>query len=181
MKNSQFKRGFTLLELVLYVGIVSIVLTSLVTYAWNVVGIGEKSATQQEIYSLARYLSERIKYEIRSANDINFGSSNFGINLAQTPGAKLSLAKSAPNDPTEIDVAGGLVRIRRGSAVPTPVPLNSADTNVTDLTFTNYTSSDNKTKHVGFTLVVQSRYTGGRFEFKESAITIESSGELRSN
>lgn len=161
------------MELIIYIAIVTIVLSSLVQFAWNAIGSGVKSNTQQEVYATARYISERIKYEIRNSEGINTGSSVFDTN----PGI-LSLIKNAPTNPTIFDVSGGNIRIKQGAA--SAVNLNSADTTVTNLIFTNYTSADNKTKHVGFTLTVESNYNSTRQEYNES-ITLRSSAEVRSN
>ncbi len=72
--NSQYKlnnKGFTFIELILYVAIVAIMMTALIPFAWNAIEGGVKSATEQEVFSQARYVSERIKYEVRNASSIN--------------------------------------------------------------------------------------------------------------
>ena len=58
--------GFTFIELILYVAIVTIILSALVPFAWSAIETGVKSAVKQEVNANARYLSERIKYEIRT-------------------------------------------------------------------------------------------------------------------
>lgn len=173
------KLGVSFIEIILYLAIVAITSTSLISYAWTVVGVRTKSSIQEEVSASARYLSERIKYEIRNANDIDAAQSNFGVNLAQTPGSKLTLRTGAPNDPTTLDVVNGQARLNQGP-LPNPITLNSNVTNLTNLTFSNYTSLDFKTKHLGFTLTIQSRTTSPRQEFN-SSLTLESSTELRSN
>lgn len=175
MKNLKInkKSGFTFLELLIYVGIVTVVVSSLIKFAWNVIGSGVKNSTQEEVYAAARYVSERIKYEIRNSNGINTGSSTFG----SSPGV-LSLVQTAPNNPTVIDLSAGKVRIKLGAAAT--VDLNSNDTTVTSLIFTNYSSGDNKTKHVGFTLTIQSSSSSVRQEYSDS-VTLRSSAEVRSN
>lgn len=161
--------GFTFIELILYISIVTIMLTAIIPFAWNIIGSSKKSSTEQEVNSAARYVSERIKYEIRNANSIN--SVNSPVNTIDF--------NTSTNATTVIDLSGGKIRIKYGVA-GTPVNLNSDDTNVTNLTFTDYTSTDNKTKHVGFTLTITSNYSGQRQEFKET-ITLRSSAEVRNN
>src|SRR3990167_11538866 len=63
--------GFTLIELILYVALITIILSAIVPFAWNTVQTGVKSAVQQEVNANARYISERIKYEIRNSTGIN--------------------------------------------------------------------------------------------------------------
>lgn len=168
------QRGVTLIELVLYIAIISIFMTTIVSFAWNMVEGSAKSDTQQEVYSQARYLSERIKYEIRNASSIN--TSDFGINFATDPTKQLSLTNAVTGTIIFRVNASGKATITQGATTT----LNSNSTRVTDLTFTNYTSLDNKTKHIGLTLTVTSNYSQVRNEFRET-ITLRSSAELRSN
>ncbi|MEK7534017.1 MAG: GIY-YIG nuclease family protein [Patescibacteria group bacterium] len=171
--------GFTFIELILYISIVTIMLTAIIPFAWAVIGSGSKSATEQEVYSQARYVSERLKYEIRNAAGIDTANSNFDVNLANNPAQKLRLTEQSPVNTYDINVTSlGIVQGKPGN--DSASDLNSTDTKVTDLTFTNYTSSDNKTKHVGFTLTITSNYSGSRQEFKET-ITLRSSAEARNN
>lgn len=162
------QKGFTLIELILYMAIVAFILGSLVTFAWNIIGTQAKSATEQEVFSSARYVSERIKYEIRDASGIN----------SVTP-TSISLANSVVSkNPTVIDLSGGKVRIKYGASGV--VNLNSTDTNVSSLVFTNYTSGDNKTKNIQFTFTLQSNYSTSRQEYIETT-SIRGDAEVRSN
>ena len=162
------KSGFTFIEVILYVSIISIVLTALVPAAWNIIGGSVKSSSQQEVFSQARYVSERIKYEIRNASGIT------------TVGAtSISLTNFSPDTTTVIDLSGGKIRINKNGAGA--VNLNSNDTNVTSLTFTNYTSGDNKTKHIQFVFTIDDNFASSRQEYNVPAQTVEGSAELRSN
>lgn len=171
--NVQLKKkesGFTLIELILYISIISIFLVSLVPFAWNIIGGGVKSAAEQEVFSQARSVSERIKYEIRNATGIN--------NVSAT---SISLVKSEVSlNPTVIDLSGGKIRITQGTP-GTPYNLNSNDTSATSLIFTDYTSADSKTKHIQFTFTIDDNYGSLRQEYQVPAVTIESSAEIRSN
>ena len=163
------ERGFTLIELIIYIAIVAIILTSLIPFAWNVIEGGAKSATEQEVFANARYVSERIKYEIRNASGINSVSAT-SISLSETSGAV---------NPTVIDLSSSNIRITQGAG--SPINLNSSNTTISGLTFTNYTSGDNKTKNIQFTFTVNASFNGSaRQEFTEST-TIEGDAEVRSN
>lgn len=177
IKHNQ--QGFTFIEIILYIAIVAIMMNSLIPFAWNVIEGGAKSSVQQEVFSQARYISERLKAEIRNSIGINTGTSNFGVNIA-TAGGQLSLQDIAPNDPTIIDVSNGIVRIKQGAG--TVISLNSANTSVSNLTFTNYSSADNKSKHIGFTLTIIAKYAGaGTRQEYQATTTLESSAEVRNN
>lgn len=169
----KIQRGFTFIELILYIGIVSIVLTALVGFAWDVIGGSVKSGAQQEVFSQARFVSEKIKYEIRNAS---------GITSVGT--TSISLTNFAPDTTTVIDLSGGKMTINKNGAGA--VNLNSNDTAITcpgapAACFTSYTSTDNKTKHVQFVFIMDDNYGGLRQEYEVPAITVEGSGELRTN
>lgn len=168
IKNDKNEHGFTLIELILYIALITIVLSALVPFAWNTIETGVKSSVQQEVNANARFISERIKYEIRNATGIN-----------SVTATSISLATSTPaTNPTVIDLAGGNIRIKQG--VGSAININSANTVINSLTFTNYTSVDNKTKHIQFVMTVAASFAAARQEYQDS-IVIDSSAEVRSN
>lgn len=168
--------GFTLLELILYMGIVTIILSAIIPFAWNVIESGAKSGVQEEVYDQGRFISEKIEQEIRNAQDISLSTSNFDLNLAANPGKKLSIIEFGGTT-TIFDVQNGKVRITQGANPP--VNLNSNDTNVTDLTFTNYSSADSKTKNIDFTLTVQD--SNNSSQSYSASISLRGDAEVRSN
>lgn len=162
------KTGFTFIELILYISIVTIMLSAMVPFAWNVIGAAAKSNTEQEVFSQARFVSERIKYEVRNATGIN--------SVAAT---SISLATAVPaTNPTIIDLVGGNIRIKQGAGAV--VVLNSPDVVISGLTFTNNTSADNKTKNISYVFTLSANYGSTRQEFVETT-TVRSSAEVRTN
>lgn len=161
-------KGFTFIEAILYVSIVSIILSALIPFAWSIIETGSQSSIKQEISSNARYISEEIKYQIRNASGINSVSSS-SISLSET---------NSTINPTIIAWTAPNVTIKQGTG--STVQLNSNDTNISSFTFTNNTSADNATKNISFVFTAQQAYTGARQDFK-SSITVQSSAELRSN
>lgn len=166
--NQNSQKGFTLLELILYVAILTLMLGTLIPLAWNVVGSSAKSSFQEEVSSQARYVSERIKYEIRNSTGINSLTAT-SISLATSTGAA---------NPTIIDLSAGKIRITQGTA--SPVNLNSTDSTVTALVFTSYTSADNKTKNIQYNFTIAGNSTSSRQTYKLS-IPVEADAEVRNN
>jgi len=163
-------KGFTFIELLLYITIVTIMLSAIIPFAWNVIEGGAKSSVEQEVFSQARYVSEGLKYEIRRAS----GITNVGA-------TSISLTNFSPDTTTVISLSGGKMQINKNGTGA--VNLNSDDTTITTVggvIFTDYRSVDNKTKHIGFTFTIASNYSGARQEYKET-ITLRSSAEVRSN
>ena len=172
------QRGFTLIEMLLYVAVAGIVLTSLVGFGWNMIGIGAKNGTHHDAVSNARLASEKLTFFIREATDIDTANSNFGVNLASVSGSKVTLRGVAPNDPIVFDVSSGTLRVTLGASAP--IALVSDNISVSSLVFANASSLDGKSKNVGFTLQLGTTSGSGRFEYASST-ALRSSAEIRSN
>ncbi len=162
------QRGFTYIEAILYIAIVSIMLTALIPFAWQIVEEGSQSSTQQEVSSNARYISEQIKYIIRNAN---------GINSVSSSSISLSEATSAIN-PTVITWTSPNITIKQGTGAT--INLNSNDVKISSFTFTNNTSGDSKTKNISYVFTISDASTSVRSEFT-STMTVQSSAEVRNN
>jgi prepilin-type N-terminal cleavage/methylation domain-containing protein len=171
-------KGFTLIEVLLYIAIVTVIMSAMILFAWNVIILGAKSNSQQELYAQARIVSERINSEIRNANDINTGTSNFDVNLVTSSSNQISLVADAPRNPIIFNVVSGIVMIKLDALAA--VPLHSNSISVTNLIFTNYSSVDGKTKHIGYTLSLMRNTTSAAQQYK-GTVTLEGSAEIRSN
>lgn len=172
------KKAFTLIETLLYTGIVGMVLVSLVGFGWNMMGIGAKTGTHHDAVSNARFAGEKLSFFIREATDIDMANSNFGVNVATTPGSKVTLRGVAPNDPIVFDVSSGALRVALGAAAP--IALTSSNISVNSIIFTNASSADGKTKNIGFELQLGTTSASNRFEYASST-ALRSSAEIRSN
>jgi Tfp pilus assembly protein PilE len=169
---SNFSRGFTFIEAILYVAIVSVMLSALIPFAWDIIEGGARSSVQQEVSSNARFISERIKYEIRNATGIN------GTTDCASASKIISLVNNnAGLNPTIITYTSPNITIKQGAGAT--VNLNSADVLISGFTCSNNTSGV-LTKNISFAFTVNQAYTGARADFK-STITVQSSAELRSN
>lgn len=163
--------GFTLIELILYIALVSIFISGAIFFAWDIIYGRVKSQVQQEVSQNLRLAAKRIVYEIRNAGGINSISAST-ISLANTDPAR---------DPTVFDVSGGRLRIGYGSAgacpVSSPCELTSNEVSVSNLSFSDL-SKGTESINIQFSITVES--TGERAEWQKSQ-TYSSSVELRSN
>lgn len=167
--NTNKSKGFTLIELILYVALLSIFLTGAVLFSWDLIYGRVKSQTHQEVIHNARLVSKRIQFELKNASSITLAS-----------GSTLTLATSdTATNPTTIDLSGGRVRIGYGAAgsCPTSSPcfLTSDDVSVSSLTFTDL--SNGNSGNVQYQFTVES--TADRKEWQHS-VTYQGSGEVRS-
>src|SRR3989338_8507600 len=76
MKKLRPKSGFTLVELLIYISLVSIFVSGAISFMLNVLSTREKVYQQQTVEQNARAAIARIAYEIRRANNIQGISSD---------------------------------------------------------------------------------------------------------
>ncbi len=171
--------GFTLIEILIYIGLVSVFLIICTSFAWTVINSKIKNQAILEVQQNARFTIERMIQEIHAAEDINIAQSDFNINLAlpENNGKKLSLKMGDVGvDPTEFDVASNILQIKQGTNGP--YALTSSNVRVTDLTFTNLSTSSSKTKNIKIRLTTEHINPENR-EPWEASITLETTTELR--
>lgn len=148
INRSHDTRGFSLIELIVYITIVSILAFVFVSFTIDLVGNSQRSRVKQDVQQNARHALDRMLQEIRSASAVNVGSSTFNSD----PGV-LSLATSAPaTDPTVFDVSGGVLRITQGGG--SPQALTDANLQVSSFIVEDM-SVNNRTSHIKITLTIQ--------------------------
>jgi len=126
--------GFTLLEILLYLGIVSIVLLAVGAIGLNIFFGKAKLTAIGEVSQNARFTIERIGESIRSAEVINNPvQGTFDSTLS------LQMANLLEN-PTVVDLLDNTIRIRKGTGAITD--LTSNEVTVTSLQFSNVSYSN---------------------------------------
>jgi len=123
------QRGFTLLEFLLYIGLVGIILTVSGAIGLNVLFGKAKLMSIEEVSQNTRFTIEKIANRVRNAEAINSPSQG-------TFASTLSLQMMDPSkNPTVFDLSGGVVRIKEGTG--STVDLTSSEVTVTTLQFSN--------------------------------------------
>ncbi|MEK9175007.1 MAG: hypothetical protein AAB795_00270 [Patescibacteria group bacterium] len=165
------KKGFTLVEFILYISIVGVILVSFMYYMIDISSSSTKSDAFAEVGYNGRVAMEKISREIRNAVDINVGASVFDTH----PGA-LSLTTSNPNtNPTTINLSGAVLQIKRGAG---PVlPLTTSKVEITKLIFSNLSQSGTP-GNIKILLTIRYKNPQNIDEFNAST-TLESSVSLR--
>lgn len=162
MEKKLNQKGLTYIELIIYIAIVVIMLNTLITFAWNIIGAGAKSATQQELSTQARFLTERIKKEVRDATSVVTCSNN-GVTRVEVANT-IDPAKN-----TRFCYSSNKVTIVQGDPVPSCPgsnnSLNSADTLITNFICTSYANSSTDNIQINFTITdnkpgTRQEYTG---------------------
>lgn len=126
-------RGFTLVELLLYVALTGILLTSVSLTYYVVLRSRVKGETVSDVESVGRMALERMGSAIRNANAIT--SPTTGSTQATLT---LSVPDSAKN-PTVFSLSSGVLMIQEGAGAA--VALTPARITVGSLTFANYGAS----------------------------------------
>jgi len=181
LKNQQ--GGFTLIELVLYIGLLALFLSAATVALWDIILGNVKSSVEQEVQENLRYAAHRVQFEVKNSDSINDGASSFGVNIATNPALKVSFSAPAPYNPIEFKVLDGVLQIRMGDddgdgedEEAEWAPLTSAAVEVTGLTFTNL--SDSTSQNVKLVLTLRYINPSGRSQWDKEA-TFESAAQLR--
>ncbi len=130
MKN---KKGFTLIELIIYIAIIGLIMSSFVSFSIIMANSRNKNYAAREVQANFRNILDIVTRKVKEANSINMGASIFGSD----PGV-LSLSMDDPSkDPTIIDLDqdDGVMQITEGTS--NPVAITSNEIQVTNLVFEN--------------------------------------------
>ncbi len=139
MKNliSKNNKGFSLIEVIIYVAIIGGLLVTLTNFILAISGSRNKSYAQQEVNANTRLALNILTHKIKSSNGINVSSSTFNT----SPGV-LSLSMSSSTlSPTIFTLSNGRLTISEG--VTTSQFITSQRVNISSLIFTNLTADSN--------------------------------------
>jgi len=168
------QKGFTLIELILTIALLTLIGSLGVNLFLAVLTARNKISSSMEIQQNATLAVRRLAYEIRRASDTE-ATSDFGVNLAAVGGSTLDLDMAdVLRDPTTFDISSGVLRIQQGSG--STVNLTSNDVEITNLTFDDRTSGNGRTQNIKITLTVASTNTSDR---APNPVTVATTVELR--
>jgi Tfp pilus assembly protein PilW len=123
------EKSFTLIEFLIYIGIVGSFLILAIGFLWNIIFGNIKETAYQEVQQNARFVFSKMTKEIKKATGINNPLPGSSFNTLS-----LAMADSSLN-PTVFDVAGGKLRITQGSSGP--YDLTSNEVVISDIQFSN--------------------------------------------
>jgi Tfp pilus assembly protein PilW len=122
-------KGFTLIEFLLYIGLLGIILTVSGAIGLNILFGKAKLNSIEEVSQNSRFAIEKIASTIRNAQAINSPATS-------TNGTSLSLVMTDSSlNPTVFDLSSKILRITEGAG--SAVNLTSDEVSVSDLQFTN--------------------------------------------
>jgi prepilin-type N-terminal cleavage/methylation domain-containing protein len=168
IQNIISQKGFTLIELIIYMGLLSIFVTGAVMFSIDVMSSRGKAEASNAVEQNARVILQRIRYEIQNASSIN------SVSASQI---SLTTANAATN-PTIISYANGGVTIQQGST--TPIKLSSNQIRISSMIFSTVSSADNNSKNIQINLTVNQQTPNASQSYSAST-TMNTTVELRSN
>ncbi len=182
MQTRNSKRGFSLIELIIYIAISVIALTLAVNAGISLVKSEANAKAKQEVYFNARSVFGEIQLQMKNASDVIVGSSIFDTN----PGVlTLDFQESSTTAVFDtytknVTVGGTEVQIRKlqlteGSSPP--IDLTTDEVNLSNLTFRNYTRGNGK-KSIKIELSLEKVNPGGDPNY-DADISLETAITLR--
>lgn len=148
------KNGFTLIEIILYVTIISIIITIITNFGLDTLKERGEQEIKQSVEQDANFVINKITSEIENAKKINRFESVFGTSL---PNGKIVLNKKN-NTVVTISLSGSSVYYQEG--INSPERISSPDINITKLNFLTNTTGANTPKEIQVKLELQTNQIG---------------------
>ncbi len=161
MKKISSQKGFTLVELLLYVAIAGIILLTISLFLQTLLESRVKNQTIAEVEQQGLQAMQLITQTLRNAAVINSPSTGTGTTTLSVN------TYTGANNPTVFDVSGGVLRVKEGAAAA--IPLTNSRVTVSTLSFQNFSRSGTAgTIRIQFTLSYVN--PSGRNEYSYSQI-----------
>lgn len=122
------QKGFTLIEVLIYIAIIGIVVSGFIAFALSINSSRAKTYVAQEVQANTRTALDLISQKIRLAD-------NVVSPIEGDSASSLELDMSDPDPNLIFGVTDGVLGIAEG--VGDPIPITSDEVNVSNLTFTN--------------------------------------------
>jgi len=162
-------KGFTLIELTIYIAMVVGLLLVATSFAWNIINSRSKAFTVQEVEQNGRLIMEKFSQAARQATDITMpavGASGTSVSFTMKESAK---------SPTVFMVSGNNITFKEGSGAA--IQLNADAVQIQSGSFSNMSTANGRTKQARFILTIKHTNPTGMNQWKYSD-TFETSVEL---
>ena len=173
--RSFLTRGFSLIEMLVYISVLTIILTSVFSFLIWVAHSSKKVSTMKEALDNARRAMEIMTYEIKGASNVYAPTSVFGSSPGQL---SLKTARYLPADETSsyIDfyICGTRLCLKKESQ--NPIALTSDSVEINNLTFTQSVTGSGVAVRID--LGVRYKNPHNRPEY-DSAVNLQSAASIR--
>lgn len=184
MYKFQTSKGFTLIEILIYISILLVMMALLSNLVIWIIGVKNQTRAEQETQQIARYVMEKLTQDIRSASSVDLNYSQFD----QDPGTVLLNIDDSTSAIYTVDENKVLFYLRgdpdiiglmsHQQILAEAEPLITADTEVKSLIF-SYIAPENgpPSIHISFSLGYKTTSTKPLYQ---ASIDLESTISLRS-
>lgn len=168
-------KGFSYFEVILYLGLFSLLATTVLTFSWNVLDLADKQHTDESLFSDARFLSEKLNTLIRSSSGIDTDAS-----LLNDEQGKLVLSQLNSSDTVTIEIINNQVVLTPSGSET--VTLHTSASKIKSLLFQKYGTLEDKSEYIGYTLVLDTVQTDTNSPFRyQTSTTLESGAYIRNS
>jgi len=162
-------KGFTLIEFIIYIGIVTVILLVMFNFSWEIIYGNVKSQAIREVQQNSRFCMEKIVRNILAASKIDLPHPGNSSN-------KLQLKMTDPGlNPTTFRLNDGVLTIKQGANGP--YELINDRVKITNLQFTNV-SYDDTPGTIKIQLTIEHLNTNNLSQY-EASLDTETTTSLR--
>jgi type II secretory pathway component PulJ len=161
MKKINTQSGFSLVEMIIYIGIVSIILVAMSTFLITLLKLRIQNQAMAEVEGQGVQIMQTITQSIRNSSTINSPTQGTSANSTSLE------VSTVENDPTLFELDNGIVKITEG--VANSVALHNSLVNASSLTFQNL-SRDNTSGIISiqFVLSYDNPANKGEYEYSQT-------------
>ena len=155
------KRGFSLVEMLVYIGVLVLIVTTGFSVFLSFNTILVRNSIERALTTSASVSLERMLRDLRAADIVDFTPSIFNV----SPGT-LSLVQGTTT--TMYELTGGNLNVSVNGS--TPIPLTGDTVTVDSLVFTRYATSTLELVRVALTLSIDSKVASSTRTFYTSGV-----------
>ncbi len=176
------KKGFTMMELIVYIAIASVVLVAAINVGWNLMIGYANTNSKQEVYLNSRLVMNAMGIKIREAEDVLTASSTFdtnpGVLTLDYPGADTDVIIDTY---TKNIILGGqettIRKLRMKEGIADYVDLTTDEVNITNFVLTDLTRGS-EPDNINIELTIEKTNPGGNLNFA-ATFSLETAISLR--
>lgn len=127
------RKGFTIIELLVYLAIFSVVVVAFVTIFIGIIRVQSNQSSEAEVETQSQFLLQQVQYYVEQSSLVDMPQ--------DTPSTTLTLRMANPAlDPTYITLSSGTLYLQQ-TATGTPVALSSNAVTISSLSFTKHSNA----------------------------------------
>lgn len=134
-KNIKNKKGFTLIEIIVYLGILAMIVTAFISFSLAIANVKNKIYVIQAVNSNARNALELISQKIKSANDVS-------LPVVGTSDSILALDMPVGQSDVVFSLVDGVLYM--GTDLNAPVAVTADEIQISELVFSNLARKKNR-------------------------------------